>query len=92
MKTFKDLKVGDKVFLGFSSLYVQRIKYVNGYLEIVLHSDQDRGNCSWKGWFYYIPLNHIHANQVKTKHGQLMLSVKLYRKYMNKFINGQINR
>lgn len=49
MKTFKDLKVGDKVFLGFSSLYVQHIKYVNGYLEIVLHSDQDRGNCFWKG-------------------------------------------
>lgn len=92
MKTFKDLKVGDKVFLGISSIYVQHIKYVDGYLRIILHPDKNRGYCSWLGFIYYIPLNHIHANQVKTKHGQLMLSVKLYRKYMNKFINSQINK
>ena len=92
MKAFKDLKVGDKVFLGVNSLYVQHIKYMNGYLEIIVHPDQDRSHCSWNGWVYYIPFNHIHANQVKTKHGQLMLSIGSYRKYMNKFINEQINR
>lgn len=34
MKTFKDLQVGDKIYIGFYAKFVQYIEYVEGYLHI----------------------------------------------------------
>ena len=34
MKTFKDLQVGDKIYIGFYAGFVQYIEYVEGYLHI----------------------------------------------------------
>lgn len=92
MKTFKDLQIGDKVYLGFFSHFVQRIEYINGYLRLTLHYDKDRPKCTFIGWDYYIPMNHINANNVKTRHGQLFISKKQYIKHMNKLIDDQIKR
>lgn len=42
MKTFKDLQVGDKIYIGFYAEFVQYIEYVEGYLHIHYFSERKK--------------------------------------------------
>ena len=42
MKTFKDLQVGDKIYIGFYAKFVQYIEYVEGYLHIHYFSERKK--------------------------------------------------
>ena len=42
MKTFKDLQVGDKIYIGFYAEFVQYVEYVEGYLHIHYFSERKK--------------------------------------------------
>ena len=91
MKTFKDLQVGDKIYIEFYASFVHKIEYINGYLTIYTHSNRTKPSYL-VGTPYCIPLNHIEANNVKIGNRHIFMSESRYKKYIMDFMNGQINR
>ena len=91
MKTFKDLQIGDKIYINFYASFVHEIKYINGYLTIYTHSNRTKPSYL-VGTPYCIPLNHIEANNVKIGNRHIFMSESRYKKYIMDFMNGQINR
>lgn len=91
MKTFKDLQIGDKIYIGFHASFVHEIKYINGYLTIYTHSDRTKPSYII-GTPYCIPLNHLEANNVKIGNRHIFISESRYKKYIMYFMNSQINK
>lgn len=88
-KTFKDLKIGDKVFLDFHAYFICNIVIKNGHLSIQVSGMKDTILKPWLNW-HYIPLNHLNATKLKLRGIWLFCSRKAYKKYMYEFIDKQI--
>lgn len=91
MKTFKDLQVGDKIYIGFYAEFVQYIKYVEGYLCIYYFPEREKPKYSLTNTIY-IPLNHLNANNVKIGNRHVFVSESRYKKCIMNFMNGQLNK
>ena len=93
MKTFKDLQIGDKIFIDHHSTFIHDIKYKDGYMAIQTHYEKDAKTKPWLGW-YFIPMNHLKANKIKYgKYGVwIHISERGYKKIMMEFIKNQIER
>ena len=91
MKTFKDLQVGDKIYIGFYASFVHEIKYINGYLTIYTYSNRTKP-LYLVGTPYHIPLNHLEANNVKIGNRHIFISESRYKKYIIDFMNSQIDK
>ena len=61
MKIFKNLKIGDKIYVGVYAEFIYNIKLKNGYIGIQTNNIRNK-------WLY-IPYNHINSNKVKLKNG-----------------------
>ena len=92
MKTFKDLQVGDKIYIGFYATFVHEIKYIGGYLLLRTYSTKEKPNASWYCSEYYIPLNHLEANNVKVGGRHIFISESRYKKYIMDFMKSQLNK
>lgn len=91
MKTFKDLQVGDKIYIGFYAMFVQYIKYVEGYLHIYYFSERKKPTYAFSNDLY-IPFNHINANNVKIGNRHVFVSESRYKKYVMDFMNSQLKK
>ena len=91
MKTFKDLQVGDKIYIGFCASFVHEIKYINGYLTIYTYSNKIKPSYI-VGTPYCIPLNHLEANNVKVGGRHIFISESRYKKYIMDFMNSQLKK
>lgn len=89
MKTFKNLRLGDKIFVHFDAFFIHDLDWDNGYLEIFLHKSK-KGMKPYQCIKYYIPYNHLNANKVKVGNVMIHLTKKGYKKYMDQFIKSQI--
>lgn len=92
MKTFKDLQVGDKIYIGFYAKFVHEIKYIEGYLLLRTFSIKEKPDASWFYADYCIPLNHIKGNNVKIGNRHVFVSEKGYKKYIMDFMNSQLKK
>ena len=63
MKTFKNLQIGDKIFVHFRSSFVRYIDYKNGYLMLFISSSKEAKK--YQCTRFHIPNNHLNANNVK---------------------------
>ena len=86
MKTFKDLKVGDKIYIGFYAKFIQYIEYIKGYLHIYYFSEREKPKYSLSSDIY-IPFNHLKANNVKIGYKHIFVSERRYKKYVMDFMN-----
>ena len=75
MKTFKDLKIGDFIFVEEYFTKVFAIINEDGF--IVINN------------VYCIPINHAEANSLKVGYGMLFLDAKQWRKYLHKKVDKQ---
>ena len=91
MKTFKDLQVGDKIYIGFYAEFVQYIEYVKGYLQIYYFSEREKPKYAYSDTIF-IPLNHINANNVKVGSRHIFISESRYKKYIMDFMNSQLKK
>ena len=91
VKTFKDLQVGDKIYISFHASFVHEIKYINGYLTIYTYSNKTKPSYI-VGTPYCIPLNHLEANNVKIGNRHIFISESGYKKYIMDFMNSQIDK
>lgn len=91
MKTFKDLQVGDKIYIGFYAKFVQYIEYVEGYLHIHYFSERKKPKYAYSEALF-IPLNHINANNVKIGNRHVFVSESRYKKYIMDFMNSQLKK
>ena len=92
MKTFKDLQVGDKIYISFYAKFVHEIKYIDGYLLLRTNGVKEKPDKSWLYIDYYIPLNHLEANNVKIGNRHVFVSESRYKKYMMDFMNSQLKK
>lgn len=92
MKTFKDLQVGDKIYVEFYATFVHEIKYIGGYLLLRTYNTKEKPNVSWFYAKYYIPLNHLEANNVKVGGRHIFISESSYKKYVMDFMNSQLKK
>ena len=92
MKTFKDLQVGDKIYVEFYATFVHEIKYIGGYLLLRTYSTKEKPNSLWYCSEYYIPLNHLEANNVKVGGRHIFISESRYKKYIMDFRNSQLKK
>ena len=91
-KRFKDLQVGDKIYIDMYSTFVHNIKFENGYMAIQVSRNIDDRPNPWLGWMH-IPMNHLSANKVKMGSGTwVFLTKKAYKKHMYEIINREIKR
>lgn len=90
MKTFKDLQVGDKIYIGFYAEFVQYIEYVEGYLHIYYFSERKKPKYAYSDAIF-IPLNHINANNAKIGNRHVFVSESGYKKHVMDIMNSQIN-
>ena len=91
VKTFKNLQVGDKIYIGFYAEFVQYIEYVEGYLCIYYFPEREKPKYAFTNTIY-IPLNHIGANNVKIGNRHIFVSERRYKKYITDFMNSQLNK
>lgn len=91
MKTFKNLQVGDKIYIEFYASFVHKIEYINGYFTIYVYNDKIKPSYII-GTPFYIPLNHLEANNVKVGGRHIFISESRYKKYVIDFMNSQINK
>ena len=91
MKTFKDLQVGDKIYIGFYAKFVQYIKYVEGYLQIYYFQEREKPKYAYSSALL-IPLNHIKSNNVKIGNRHIFISESRYKKYIMDFMNSQLKK
>ena len=93
-KTFKTLKIGDKIFFEQNAVFIHGLKYKNGYLAIQICAKKvgEFELKPWLGW-HYIPQNHLHANKVKLC-GKfwIHLTKSGYKKYMYNIIRKEIEK
>ena len=92
MKTFKDLQVGDKIYVNFYAKFVHEIKYINGYLLLRTNGVKEKPDKSWLYIDYYIPLNHFKANNVKIGGRYIFISESRYKKFIMDFMNSQLKK
>ena len=92
-KTFKTIKVGDKIFFGQNAVFIHGLKYENGYLAIQICAKKvgEFELKPWLGW-HYIPHNHLKANKIKLHGIWIHLSKRAYRKYMLNIIDNEIKK
>lgn len=88
MKTFKNLQVGDKIFVHFGATFIRYIDYKDGYLMLFVSRSKEvkKHQCTR----FHIPNNHLNANKVKVCNMMIHLTKEGYKKYMNQFIKSQI--
>jgi hypothetical protein len=87
-KTFKNLQIGDKIYIDIRSYYIREKKQQNGHLLLKVSRNKDKGiTCE-----HYIPYNHLNANRVKCGGSYIFLSKRRYKKYMLNLMNFEINR
>lgn len=91
MKTFKDLQVGDKIYIGFYAEFVQYIKYIEGYLCIYYFPEREKPKYALTNTIY-IPLNHLEANNVKIGNRHIFVIESRYKKHIMDFINSQLKK
>lgn len=91
MKTFKDLKVGDKIYIGFYAKFIRYIEYVEGYLHIYYFSEREKPKYAYSDDLY-IPFNHLNANNVKIGNRHVFVSEKRYKKYIMDLMNSQLKK
>jgi hypothetical protein len=92
-KMFKDLKVGDKIYVDKFAEFVRAVVVKDGFMCIQAHYNLEDELKPWQGWKYCIPMNHMKANKVKVKNRiWIHITKRGYRKYMNEFIEQQIRR
>jgi hypothetical protein len=91
VKTFKNLQVGDKIYIGFYAEFVQYIKYVEGYLCIHYFPERKKPKYAYSN-VLFIPLNHINANNVKIGNRHVFVSESKYKKYITDFMNSQLKK
>ena len=91
MKTFKDLQVGDKIYIGFYAKFVQYIEYVEGYLHIYYFSERKKPKYAYSDALS-IPFNHLNANNVQIGNRHIFISESRYKKYIMDFMNSQIDK
>ena len=92
MKTFKDLQVGDKIYVDFYAKFVHEIIYREGYLLLRTYGIKEKPDKSWLYVDYYIPLNHLEANNVKIGNRPVFISESRYKKYIMDFMNSQLKK
>lgn len=92
MKKFKNLQVGDKIYIDFYAKFVHEIKYIEGYLLLRTFSTKEKPDASWFYADYYIPLNHLEANNVKVGGRHIFISESRYKKYIMYFMNSQLKK
>ena len=92
-KKFRDLKILDKVYVEHRAYFVQSIEIKDGYMKLILHPNiKGAGPCMWKGYEYFIPMNHLSADKVKVKGLWIFLGERAYKKHMYNFIKSQIEK
>lgn len=87
-KTFKNLQIGDKIYINIRSYYIREKKQQNGHLLLKVSRNKDERMT----WEFYIPYNHLNANTIKCGGIYIFLSKKRYKKYMLNLMNFEINR
>ena len=87
-KTFKNLQIGDKIYIGIRSYYIRGKKQQNGHLLLKVSRNKDEGMLRE----FYIPYNHLNANTIKCGGIYIFLSKRRYEKYMLNLMNFEINR
>lgn len=87
-KTFKTLQIGDKIYMGIRSYYIREKKQQNGHLLLKVSRNKYEGIT----WEYYIPYNHLNANNIKCGGIYIFVSKIRYKKYMLNLMNFEINR
>lgn len=87
-KTFKNLQIGDKIYINIHSYYIREKKQQNGHLALKVSRNKDEG-MTWK---FYVPYNHLNANRIKYGRNYIFLSKRRYKKYMLNLMNFEINR
>jgi hypothetical protein len=87
-KTFKNLQIGDKIYIDIRSYYIREKKQQNGHLLLKVSRNKDEGMM----WELYIPYNHLNANRIKCGGIYIFLSKRRYKKYMLNLMNFEINR
>lgn len=92
MKTFKDLQIGDKIYVNFYAKFVHEIKYIDGYLLLRTYNTKEKPDKSWLYVDYYIPLNHLEANNVKIGNRHVFVSESRYKKHVMDFMNSQLKK
>lgn len=94
MSTFKDLKIGDKIYVNLHAEFIHKVEYKNGYL--CLKTSGEKNVNPKKPWLlccWYIPKNHLNATKIKLcKRHWIHLSKRGYKKYMYEIINREINK
>jgi hypothetical protein len=92
MSTFKDLKIGDKIYVNLHAEFIHKIEYKDGYLCIQTSGTKDDKPKPWLGW-WCIPMNHLKATKIKLcKRHWIHISERGYKKYMYEIINREINK
>lgn len=92
MSTFKDLKIGDKIYVNLHAEFIHKVEYRDGYLCIQTSGAKDVNPIPWIGW-WYIPKNHLNATKIKLcKRHWIHISKRGYKKYMYEIINREINK
>ena len=92
MSTFKDLKIGDKIYVNLHAEFIHRVEYRDGYLCIQTSGTKDDKPNPWLGW-WFIPKNHLNATKIKLcKRHWIHISKRGYKKYMYEIINREINK
>ena len=92
MKTFKDLQVGDKIYIEFHATFVHEIRYISVYLVLRTFHIKEQSVASWCYNEYYIPLNHIKANNAKIGGRRIFISDSKYKKYIMDFMKSQLKK
>lgn len=87
-KTFKNLQIGDKIYIDISSYYIREKKQQNGHLLLKVSRNKDEGIA----WEHYIPYNHLNANRVKINKKYIFLSKRNYKKHILNLMKFEINR
>ena len=87
-ETFKNLQIGDKIYIDIRSYYIREKKQQNGHLLLKVSRNKDKGVT----WEHYIPYNHFNANEIKCGRIYIFLSKRRYKKYMLNLMNFEINR
>ena len=87
-ETFKNLQIGDKIYIGIRSYYIREKKQQNGHLLLKVSRNKDE-SMTWK---FYIPYNPLNANKIKCGKIYIFLSKRIYKKHMLSLMNFEINR
>lgn len=82
MKTFKTLKIQDKVFIHNTAVFIHDIKTYNGYLKIWYQYERNNSQFNYYPSIY-IPLNHLNANKLKVGNTWIFLTDKGYKNICN---------